>query len=289
MTEPTKAPRRSSVRTMDADLVRESLFEGLDGLSPNFDPTTAYPPPELTTANLSSLEYLTSSTRSPPATASDYTPTDFQSAISALSSTNPSLCSTYSNDMFEPFLSNIFSSTADVFTQPQPNEAETTDRGFTEDDSFIFATQSVDIQPFMASVEDEWIYESLSNPSIFGQASVPARPEPMPPVPANPCAMDPPMEELQHYRESNRVFLGTYFMTMKLTRMVTVYLFLTAFQTHIPLVHAATWRPQEKPAVLLGAAKACGAIFVKTKAANRFVSRILATARDDLLQEFVKT
>jgi hypothetical protein len=71
--------------------------------------------------------------------------------------------------------------------------------------------------------------------------------------------------------------------------MITVYLFLTAFQTQIPIVHAATWQSTEKPAVLLGAAKVCGATFVKTKAANSYVSRKLATARDDLVQEFVST
>lgn len=224
VTEPTNASRRSEVQTMDMNLVQESSFEGknldsisrekllrlatqglsiadLNGLSSNFDP---FPPPDLTSTNLSSLEYLTSSTRSPPATESGYTPTDFQSAVSALSSSSPGLCSTYSNDMFEPFLSNIFSSTADVATQPQTNDTETPGMSFIGDNLFPFSAQSVDLQPFMASVEDEWFYESLPDASTFTQAPAPA-----PPVLANLCAMDPPIEELQHYREY--IILGTLF------------------------------------------------------------------------------
>ena len=39
--------------------------------------------------------------------------------------------------------------------------------------------------------------------------------------------------------------------------------------------------------MLMGAAKACGALFVKTKAATNFVSAKLSTAREDLVHEFV--
>lgn len=57
----------------------------------------------------------------------------------------------------------------------------------------------------------------------------------------------------------------------------------------MPVVHAATWEEKGKPSVLMGAAKACGALFVKTKQAGCFVSAKLATAREDLVHEFVST
>lgn len=37
----------------------------------------------------------------------------------------------------------------------------------------------------------------------------------------------------------------------------------------------------------MGAAKACGALFVKTRAATNFVNAKLSTAREDLVHEFV--
>lgn len=69
--------------------------------------------------------------------------------------------------------------------------------------------------------------------------------------------------------------------------VLTVYLFMSAFQTQVPIVHAATWDAKDKPMVLLGAAKACGALFVKTKTATNFVSAKLSSAREDLVTEFV--
>src|ERR1700729_2063347 len=68
-----------------------------------------------------------------------------------------------------------------------------------------------------------------------------------------------------------------------------VYLFLNAFQAQVPVVHTATWDDKGKPSVLMGAAKACGALFIKTKAATNFVSAKLSTAREDLVHEFVST
>lgn len=55
----------------------------------------------------------------------------------------------------------------------------------------------------------------------------------------------------------------------------------------VPIIHTPTWKHQGKPLVLMGAAKACGALFVKTKAANNFVAWKLSLAREDLVYEFV--
>lgn len=71
-------------------------------------------------------------------------------------------------------------------------------------------------------------------------------------------------------------------------KRIIVYLFLSAFQTQVPVIHAPTWQHKGKPVVLMGAAKACGALFVKTKNATQFVAGKLATAREDLVHEFAK-
>ena len=70
--------------------------------------------------------------------------------------------------------------------------------------------------------------------------------------------------------------------------LLIVYLFLNAFQTQVPIVHTPTWQHKGKPVVLMGAAKACGALFVKTKNATQFVANKLAMAREDLVREFAK-
>jgi hypothetical protein len=172
-------------------------------------------PSSLTSDNLSSLEHLTSSTTSAAFTDSRYTPTDLQSALSA---TNPGFNGTYSNDMFEPFFSNIFSSSTTIAATPTlSSEADMTIFGTSEEESFPFDTRPVDVQPFMASVEDEWFYEALANPSMFSAVSVPVpAPTPMPPAPPprvspfnsmerpnSPGYNGPPIAELQHYRKSN--------------------------------------------------------------------------------------
>jgi hypothetical protein len=43
-----------------------------------------------------------------------------------------------------------------------------------------------------------------------------------------------------------------------------------------------------KPPILLSAMQACGALYVKTPAANEFVNNTLASARDTLIGEFAR-
>jgi len=273
------------------------LADDLGDLMFKFDPGVTSPSLQLTSDNLSSLEHMTSSTMSAPFTDSCYTPTDFQSALSAI---NPGFSGTYSNDMFEPFFSNIFSSSTTIAATPaQSSETEMSMFNTSEEEAFPFDTRPVDVQPFMVSVEDEWFYEALANPSMFTTVSVPApAPTPMPralPPRVSPFTPDhpnstgydgPPVAELQHYRKSN---ILSHIVTKVLITMFIVYLFLNAFQAQVPVVHAATWEVKNKPSVLTGAAKACGALFIKTKTATDFVSAKLSTAREDLVHEFVST
>jgi hypothetical protein len=64
----------------------------------------------------------------------------------------------------------------------------------------------------------------------------------------------------------------------------SVYLFHTAFQSHVPIVHPSTWTFEGKTPILGRATQACGAQFVKTQAAKDFVSQTLDSARESLLQ-----
>lgn len=171
---------------LESQLIAETLILGLTIADLNefitqSDSSSAFPSSDL--AN-SSLEFLTSSTVSPPMTRSDYTPTDFQSAISGLNTTNPGFSNMYSNDMFEPLLSNIFALPATNDSPPQATDIETPVITSNGEGAFPFETQAVDMQPFMVSIEDEWLYEALAEPSIFAQAPAPQpapQPAPLPP------------------------------------------------------------------------------------------------------------
>ncbi|KAF8815764.1 hypothetical protein BYT27DRAFT_7192135 [Phlegmacium glaucopus] len=67
---------------------------------------------------------------------------------------------------------------------------------------------------------------------------------------------------------------------------VYLHLFFSAFLPHLPVVHEATWREDDKPQVLIRVMQACGALFVRTKTAMRFVNHVLMTARVEIAQEY---
>lgn len=84
------------------------------------------------------------------------------------------------------------------------------------------------------------------------------------------CSTDygePPAAELQHY----------------------LYLFFSAFSTQVPLIHVPTWQMEGKPMVLIRAMQACGALFVRTPVAQKFIIDTLGCTRDILMLEFAKT
>lgn len=72
------------------------------------------------------------------------------------------------------------------------------------------------------------------------------------------------------------------FWRQPLIRTLLVYLFHTAFQSHVPIVHPSTWTFEGKTPILGRATQACGAQFVKTEAAKEFVSQTLHSARERL-------
>jgi hypothetical protein len=66
-----------------------------------------------------------------------------------------------------------------------------------------------------------------------------------------------------------------------------VYLFFSAFSSHLPVVHEGTWQEDGKPPVLMRLMQACGALFVRTKPAAQFVAQVLTTAREEIINEYV--
>lgn len=65
-------------------------------------------------------------------------------------------------------------------------------------------------------------------------------------------------------------------------------LFFSSFVNQMPVVHRHTWALNRTPSLLSGAMQACGALYVKTRAANAFIASTLAQARDPLVAQFGK-
>ncbi|KAF8988518.1 fungal-specific transcription factor domain-containing protein [Cyathus striatus] len=68
-----------------------------------------------------------------------------------------------------------------------------------------------------------------------------------------------------------------------------LYFFFSAFSSQIPLLHHSTWRMDGKPPILIRVMQACGALFVKTPSAIRFVNETLLCAQDILVVELAKS
>ena len=64
-------------------------------------------------------------------------------------------------------------------------------------------------------------------------------------------------------------------------------LFFSTFVNQMPVVHPHTWTLSRTPPLLIGAMQACGALYVKTRVANAFITSTLAQARDPLVAQFV--
>ena len=68
---------------------------------------------------------------------------------------------------------------------------------------------------------------------------------------------------------------------------ITVHMFYSMFLTQMPIMHLGTFTVDGKPDILISAMQACGALYVKTQAATSFIDSTLASARDQLVCEFV--
>ena len=59
------------------------------------------------------------------------------------------------------------------------------------------------------------------------------------------------------------------------------------FLAQMPVMHLGTFTVDGKPSILISAMQACGALYVRTHAAMKFIDDTLASARDQLVGEFV--
>lgn len=124
---------------------------------------------------------------------------------------NGQLNAMYSSNMFEPFFSNIFSETS-ACSPPITNSGEflweenPNTQAAPPEEAFPFATRSLETHSFPGGVEDEHLFDSLMNTSVFSAPS-PSQRTPMTPsrqVPSTEGAKsyEPAAAELQHYRQS---------------------------------------------------------------------------------------
>ncbi|KAK0195671.1 fungal-specific transcription factor domain-containing protein [Armillaria mellea] len=171
--------------------------------------------------------------------------------------------SVYSNDFFEPFFTDIFMprpTSPNSFSRPG-DSPRSSDTGNTPDQS-LYATDYMGPTPFFKSVgffPSETSVGSSVQPAVSNVRSSPGG--------TSSANIDTLSPELQHY----------------------VYFFYTAFLIQMPIVHAPTFTIDNKPALLVNAMQACGALYVKTKKAGAFIEQTLATARDSLVQAFASS
>ncbi|KAI0055744.1 hypothetical protein BV25DRAFT_1815158 [Artomyces pyxidatus] len=222
--------------------------------------------------------------------------------------------SSFSSNMFEPFFRDVFAESkespedASPATENAPPpmmagsalEALILPEFSGVDDAFMM-NGSLDLQPFMAELDSDLMYDMITNtypepakpepepePAVVPAAREYAPPYPglgpatkaspytqeevaqkvlIPPsLPVDPAPPEPTTEELQQY----------------------LYVFLTAFLPQIPIIHTPSLRVELKPPILLRAMQACGALFVKTRTAEAFVERTLSTSRELLVHDFAK-
>ena len=93
--------------------------------------------------------------------------------------------------------------------------------------------------------------------------------------------------ELQYYRKFCCQFICLKYLIAN-WRCTVVMLFFSSFVTQMPMVHSYTWTLGRTPPLLTGAMQACGALYVKNRMANAFITSTLAQARDPLVAQFVR-
>ncbi|KAJ7209576.1 hypothetical protein GGX14DRAFT_520924 [Mycena pura] len=184
------------------------------------------------------------------------------------------LSSTYKDDIFQPFFSDVF----------DPNLPAVS----TGVDEFPLSLPAMQQLPLQTDLVQPWFEELLmssegaENPSGPSPGSLPAT-------------------------QNKRSSLVEDFFTRELQEGYPkhyVYLFFNAFLMQMPIIHSATFKFEgdrflpffhsktiylDKPPYLIKAMKACGALFVKTRAAANYITDCLAAAREGLAQAFAKT
>ncbi|KII92001.1 hypothetical protein PLICRDRAFT_103263 [Plicaturopsis crispa FD-325 SS-3] len=180
------------------------------------------------------------------------------------------LSNRYSNDMFQPFFNTLFSTAeepADEYARaatPQPSTAR-------EPDPPPIRYDTIDMPPNPPPLAWGGEVETML------QGFYVAQPDYRPPLPAFPpthVAMPQPM--------------NANGMPPKVELHQYMYLFVSTFLDQMPIAHGPTLQVKDMSIVLICAMKACGALYLKTRAANNYIKVKLEDAREQLMTEFAK-
>ncbi|KAJ7594671.1 hypothetical protein C8J56DRAFT_927340 [Mycena floridula] len=165
-----------------------------------------------------------------------------------------SLSSTYRSDMFEPLFNNLFGSPSVPSITNDPEYSPPPDYQF----------------PFMLrQPENLYPFINVNEIDIYGRIFV------------------QPVTEINAYIEScTRGDLSTSGESLPADLEHYLYLFFTAFLAQMPLIHFPTFTMEDKPAVLIMAMRACGALFLRTRKSNLYLNKVLSDAWQIMVQEF---
>jgi len=150
-------------------------------------------------------------------------------------------------------------------------------------DSVRTGCSPLDVDPYIAPLSDDAMSASISPLNNGSPSSLLVAQETPTIIDISPngTPVGPAEAELQHYCE--RCVFPLSIWRQPLTSF-PVYLFHTAFRSHVPIVHPSTWAFEGKTPILSRATQACGAQFVNNQVARDFVSQVLHSTCESLLQ-----
>ncbi|KAJ3535347.1 hypothetical protein NM688_g6992 [Phlebia brevispora] len=189
---------------------------------------------------------------------------------------NNQLNALFSTELFDKFFRNSFDDPAVQPLDSSNGQAATKDYYF-DSSLFPFPTTTTEMQPFMASMPPPDLnayslpQEFAAGATITNAPAVSTFQAPLPPTttipnPAVEPTIIPYPSEYQQY----------------------IHLFYNMFLVQMPIMHIGTFTVDGKPELLISAMQACGALYVKTRAAGEFIETTLDSARARLVHIFSK-
>ncbi|KIK68924.1 hypothetical protein GYMLUDRAFT_34933 [Collybiopsis luxurians FD-317 M1] len=172
------------------------------------------------------------------------------------------LASLYNHDMFEPFFSDVFSTTDKPLanaSETPPDETQYHQPVSPEDDVWSYYNHGRN-QAYTP-------YGNHDNPALIPPTT------PLQPAVSNTYPAPLAVTEISLEETERRHYLQ---------------LFYNGYVEQVPVVHAPSFNPQNKPHFLINTMQACGAIYVKTKSASAFMLKTLKNLRQALSEELSK-
>ncbi|KAJ7718009.1 fungal-specific transcription factor domain-containing protein [Mycena maculata] len=161
------------------------------------------------------------------------------------------LSSMYENDIFQPFFSDVFSTSAHS----------------------TLMDDSPPSFPYLPSLEELPLHSGRAQEPWFRELSI------------------YPQNSYPQGEGEQRLLLNDFFTRelQAADPKHYLYLFFNAFLAQMPIVHSATFELEAKPPYLLKSMKSCGALFVKTRKASAYITEALTSAREGLALAFAQT